>query len=120
MIDAALDSAVPQDLQPILHQFLETARALLPAGATQASCEIRTSGQAVVSAAHVPEQASESRRVVLFGCVDALRSADRRVVDAELRRLVRTVHVPVGEAVAFQWTERAMTAFAGGALLPNC
>lgn len=120
MNDPLLDNTIPASLQPILHQFLETARALLPGGATQESYELLESGQAVVSASHESEDASLSRRVLLFGCVDALRAADPRVVDAELRRLVQNVHVPIGEAVAFQWRDGAIAPFTGGSVLPDC
>ncbi len=120
MTDPLLDNTIPASLQPILHRFLETARALLPGGATEEFCELREGGQAVVSASHVSEETSLSRRVLLFGCADALRAADQRVVDAELRRLIRNVHVPVGEAVAFEWRDGALAPFAGGSLLPDC
>lgn len=120
MIEPTANPATARPLQPLLDQFLETARALVPGGATKATCELSTGGHIVASASHLTTNPSESRGVVLFGCAEALRAADPRVVDAELRRLVRTSHVPIDEQIVFQWSDGRMNTYDGSLPLPEC
>ena len=113
-------TAIPQPLQPVLHQLLEAARAMIPGGTTDTHVELSSGGLAIATASQLANSADESYRVVLFGCAEELLAADQRVLDVELRRLQRSARAPMGEPVTFQWLDNSLQPYTGGLPLPSC